>query len=137
MRTSWLDRILGRHRRAGDGRWGEDAAADFLRTQGYEILARNFRVRGGEADLLALKDGLLVVVEVKARRSRSFGSAAEAVGEEKSTRVMRAGRVYCRAHGISLGKLRGDVVTVEAYDESLPPVIRHLPGALVAAHGRR
>jgi putative endonuclease len=86
---------------------------------------------------VAGKDGLVVVVEVKARRSRSFGAPAEAVGAEKSRRVLMAGRVYCRRHGVSLTRLRGDVVTVEAEAGTEAPSVRHLPGGLREKERRR
>ncbi|MEW5941133.1 MAG: YraN family protein, partial [Chloroflexota bacterium] len=51
------------------GRWGEQAAAEYLEKRGYLILARNFRTKHGEIDLIARQDNILVFVEVKARSS--------------------------------------------------------------------
>jgi len=129
LKAKW--RGLLRALRHGDlGSRGEALAADFLRDKGYEILARNYRVRGGEADLVARADGKIVVVEVKARRSLRFGTPAEAVDRRKTRRVLRAGRSYCRAHGLSLALLRGDVVTVAWPGEGGEPVITHWPSVL-------
>lgn len=50
------------------GKWGEDRAAAYLAEQGYHILARNWRCEAGEADIVALEGGELVVVEVRTRR---------------------------------------------------------------------
>jgi putative endonuclease len=112
------------------GRWGEKVASRYLEAAGYEVLAANFRVRGGEADLICAKDGIVVAVEVKSRQSFRFGSAAQAVTPRKARRVMMAGRAFCRRRGISLAKLRGDVVTVERASSSREPLVRHLPGGL-------
>ncbi len=112
------------------GARGEELAARHLKGLGYRILARNYRVKGGEADILAADGGRIVVVEVKTRRSTAFGTPAEAVTPRKTRRVLLAGQVYCRRHGFSLSHLRGDVVAV-TYDGTSPlPRIRHYEGAL-------
>ncbi len=115
--------------RRGLGPWGEEVAVRYLLAQGYRIEARNFRVRGGEADLIASKEGTVVVVEVKARKSRAFGSPVQAVDGRKVRRVLQAGRAFCRSRGISLAHLRFDVLAVDATGEGLPQ-IRHIRGAV-------
>ena len=125
-----LAALLGLERFDRGGRWGEKVASRFLEAAGYEILEANFRVRGGEADLICKKGGLIVAVEVKSRQSFRFGTAAEAVTRRKARRVLAAGRAYCRRRGISLSKLRGDVVTVEKAASSDQPLVRHVPGGL-------
>lgn len=112
------------------GRWGERIAARHLESLGYSVLAFNYRVRGGEVDLIVSKDGLVVAVEVKSRRGRRFGTAAQAVTRAKARRVLLAARAYCRKKGISLSKLRGDVVTVEESPDSSGIHIEHWPGGL-------
>jgi putative endonuclease len=71
------------------GTAGEEIAASFLTLQGYEILARNTRVAGVEVDLVARRDTLLVVVEVKTRGSRRQ-TAADAVRIPQQLRLRRA-----------------------------------------------
>jgi putative endonuclease len=112
------------------GARGEGIAAEFLESKGYCVRSRNFRVRGGEADIIAAKDGLVVVVEVKTRSMGRFGSPAQAVNERKARRVVRAGRTFCRRQGLSLVKLRFDVVAVEWPHGGGDPRIRHYPGGL-------
>jgi putative endonuclease len=132
-RPSWFARLLDRLRRPSPertGRWGERVAASYLEKQGYSILARNYRIRGGEADLVAAKDGWIVVVEVKARRSSRFGAPEEAVNRRKIRRVLKAGRVFCRSRGFSLGRFRGDVISVERLPGQKEISIRHRPGCL-------
>ena len=63
------------------GQWGERMAAVYLRDKGYEILARNFRTVRGELDIVAARDGTIVFVEVKSRRSERFVRPADAVTE--------------------------------------------------------
>ena len=112
------------------GRWGEDLAADHLGGLGYRVLERNYRVRGGEADLICSKGDLVVVVEVKTRLVRGFGAPQEAVDRRKARRVVKAGRAYCRRRGISLANLRMDVVSVEGDPAGGTPRIRHFVSAL-------
>jgi putative endonuclease len=135
VRGIWLSlgALLGLERFDRRGRWGEKVASRFLEAEGYEILAANYRVRGGEADLICGKDGLVVAVEVKSRQSFRFGTAAQAVTRRKARRVMSAGRAFCRKRGISLSRLRGDVITVEKAPSSVEPLIRHVPGGLADA----
>ncbi|MEW6758504.1 MAG: YraN family protein [Acidobacteriota bacterium] len=116
--------------REGTAREGENLAGRYLESHGYRILARNYRVRGGEADLLVEKGGWLIVVEVKTRRSRRFGSALEAVTPTKARRVLLAGRVFARRQGISLTRLRGDVVALDYPDGGGEPRLTHIQDAL-------
>jgi len=121
---------LGLGGKDAPGARGESLAAKFLEAQGYQIECRNFRIKGGEADIIATHGGLVVVVEVKTRSSGRFGSPAQAVDGRKGRRVIRAGRAYCRTKGLSLSRLRGDLVAVELPPGGGDPEIRHYQGAL-------
>ncbi len=118
------------------GREGEKAAARYLEKAGYKILAVNFGARGGEADIIAEKDGLVHAVEVKSRSNRAFGSPEEAVTPLKTRRLMRAAYSYCRSRNISLSKLRLDVIAIEP-DSSGALAIRHHQNALSPVNARR
>lgn len=118
------------------GARGERIASEFLESQGYCVQSRNFRVRGGEADIIATKDGLVVVVEVKTRSIDRFGSPAQAVNERKARRVIRAGQTFCRGTGLSLSKIRFDVVAVEWPRGGGEPKIRHYLGAISSRRSR-
>lgn len=124
-----LARLFGGAGRSAFGRQGEEAAARLLEKSGYTVVARNYRTRGGEADLVATKAGCVHAVEVKSRSGRTFGAPAQAVTPKKARRVLRAGRAYCRAKGISLTHLRGDVVAVER-DAHGHLTLRHYPNVL-------
>ncbi len=71
------------------GRAGEKLAADWYESHGYEVVARNWRCREGELDLVARRGRTIVFCEVKARGSEAFGSPAEAVTRTKQVRIRR------------------------------------------------
>ena len=76
--------------RIARGKWAEDLVSRWYEQQGYVIVARNWRCRRGELDVVACKDSVLVVCEVKARASNAFGTPAEAVTLAKQLKVRRA-----------------------------------------------
>jgi putative endonuclease len=100
------------------GREGEDRAAAFLEANGYRILARNVRVPGGEIDAVCLDGSTLVVVEVKRRDSKGFGSALGAVGARKRATLRRIAADYAQIVAPS-AKIRFDVVALDGNHVSL------------------
>ena len=95
------------------GRWGEDLVARKYETAGYEVLDRNWRIRGGELDLVLSRHDEIVFCEVKTRSSDCFGSAVEAVGPRKQQLVRRTALSWLEKHG-RRGRLRFDVTSVVA-----------------------
>lgn len=91
------------------GRRGEDAAAEFLRRRGFEILARNVRTAFGEIDAVALDGEVIVFVEVKARRG---GGGLEAVDARKQRRLTRLAQAFLARAGWLGRAARFDVVAV-------------------------
>lgn len=79
-------------REAGDR--GEAMAAEYLRENGYEILASQFRCRFGEIDLIAEKDGVLLFVEVKLRTNLQYGVPREYVTVKKQEKLRAAALLY-------------------------------------------
>ncbi len=102
----------GGPRRHRLGRAGEDAAARFLSSLGYRILARRYRVRAGEIDLVAEEGGTLVFVEVKTRSSLRWGSPGEAVDLRKRRRMARAAALYLSRVGAAERPCRFDIVEI-------------------------
>jgi putative endonuclease len=100
------------NRRAQLGREGEDAAVRLLESLGYTVIARNVRLPGGEIDVIARERGTLVFVEVKARRSRSFGSALAGVDARKRTTLRALAADWLQIAAPS-ARARFDVVTVD------------------------
>lgn len=106
--------------RKGVGDDAEERALQHLLRQGLRLVQRNYRVaagpraRGGEVDLIMLdRDGTLVFVEVRARRSLSHGGAAASVTHGKQRRVIYAAQHYLRRHA-SPPPCRFDVVAIDA-----------------------
>ncbi len=110
---------------------GERLAAEHLARAGYRIVGRNVRSDGVEIDVIAMRRGLVVFVEVKTRRSRGFGLPEEAVDPAKCRRLVRGARAWLRAHGRPGLRARFDVVAVEPTGAGTLRV-RHLPAAFDA-----
>ncbi len=88
----------------------ETVACWWLRTRGYRIVARNWRVRGGEIDVVATRGRLTVFVEVKGRRDPAWAAGACHPGQ--LTRVQRAAWAFARRHPGSVTDVRFDVLLV-------------------------
>jgi putative endonuclease len=100
------------------GRRGEDRASRFLQACGYRVLARNVRLPGGEIDAVCLDGSTLVIVEVKRRDSRAFGSALSAVDARKRATLRRIAADYAQIVAPS-ARIRFDVVTLDGAALSL------------------
>jgi putative endonuclease len=101
------------HRHLELGRHGEDLAADFYRSRGYVVVARNWRAgRAGELDLIAARGGQLVVCEVKTRSSDRFGTPVEAVDWRKQRRIRSLALRYLAESGSRASSIRFDVAAV-------------------------
>jgi putative endonuclease len=124
--TRWLEAWSGRL----PGAAGEAIACRYLEAQGYSVLARNFRCRSGEVDLVARQGDTTVFVEVKERHGAAHGEGYEAVTFGKRRRMVRAARLYAAMRGITEAPLRFDVVSIDW--TSGVPRIRHDPGAFDA-----
>lgn len=101
------------------GRDAEARAEHYLKGQGLDIIARNYRCRYGEIDLIARDGATLVFVEVRARRSNAFGGAAASITATKRDKLRRTALHYLAALGRSprcrfdAVLLSGDADTVE------------------------
>lgn len=109
------------------GKIGENIVADFLRSQGYEILERNFRSGHREIDLIAEKGGGLVFVEVKMRRTVKFGYGEEAVTAAKRKYLLSAAADYLRLKGRNMSYgWRFDIVALELEKDGSVRNIEHM-----------
>lgn len=113
------------------GRRGEDLACRELRRRGYAILARRFRTRFGEIDIVADDGGTLVFVEVKTRRNTAFGGATAAVNAAKQRRLVNMARSYLLGLAGRAPPCRFDVVGVTA-GPGRPPVVEVVKDAFAA-----
>ena len=95
------------------GALGERIATEHLTKLGYVIRERNFRSKEGETDIIAEKDDFLVFVEVRTRRSHSFGTPEESVNARKKERLITLAQAYIQSHEDLPPSWRIDVVAIE------------------------
>jgi len=95
------------------GKVGEDIAARFLSRKGYKIIGKNIKTFVGELDLIAKKDGSFIFVEVKTRRSSSFGPPHQSITEKKKRKLIQCASCYLKMKNISSVKWQIDVVSIE------------------------
>ncbi|RLD61175.1 MAG: YraN family protein [Bacteroidetes bacterium] len=93
------------------GKKGEGIATDFLIKNGYEIVERNWRTGRDEIDIIARKDNLLVIVEVKTRSTDYFGEPEEAVTTKKQMFLVRAADKYVNKYEID-DHIRYDIISI-------------------------
>ncbi len=100
------------HLTQGDA--AEDLAATLLEKQGLTLIARNYRSKRGELDLVMLDNQHLVIVEVRYRKNSSFGSAAESVNRSKQRRIIAATEQFLNQYKQHAGRaIRFDVVAMQ------------------------
>ena len=100
-------------RRIATGKLGEDLAVAYLRKVGYRILAQNYRCLYGEVDIIAEDGNVIVFIEVKSRKSETFGDPQEAVGLEKQKKLSRISLHYLQQKRLEICNARFDVVAVK------------------------
>jgi len=95
------------------GKWGEDCAVRELERRGYAILARRYRTRHGEIDIVVDDGGTIVFVEVKAREGGENGGAAAAVTIQKQRRLASMAVDYLARNHLTDRPCRFDVVAID------------------------
>ena len=109
------------------GQQGEEIAARYLQKEGYRILSRNYRTRYGELDIICLKNEALIFVEVKTRRSESFGSAEEAITSKKIEHIKKVALLYLTNNQTKYKEIRFDVITILMVNNE--PRLNHIQAA--------
>jgi putative endonuclease len=94
------------------GKKGEELAARFLARKGFNVVARNFRYRKAEIDIIVQRDDWLIFVEVKTRSSAAFGEPEAFVGSKKVRLIFLAAEEYIYAIDWN-GHVRFDVISVK------------------------
>lgn len=109
------------------GRLGEVLAVRFLEQDGYEVLDRNWYGPGGELDVVAYdpEEDAVVGVEVKTRRTGTFGTPHEAVTPRKVQRLRVLLAAWLAEHDVHAGGVRLDLVAVELRPDE-PPLVDHV-----------
>jgi len=108
------------------GKQGELEAARYLREEGYEIVAQNYRHQHAEIDLIAQKGKLLIFAEVKTRTNLTYGNPEEFVSYTKAKLVMKAAEQYIFAQGW-MHDIRFDIIAVTVAGTELR--VRHIEDA--------
>jgi putative endonuclease len=93
------------------GKLGEDLAVELLLRKGYEILERNFTFGKAEIDIIALKHGMLIIVEVKTRNSAVFGDPQSFVSKRKIRLLVQAANEYITKNKLDM-EVRFDIIAV-------------------------
>lgn len=109
------------------GNAGENFAASYLEQLGYKILAKNFRVRSAEIDIVAEIDGVIVFVEVKTRSNINHGLPIEAVNFRKQKKIIEAASVFLQDENYFEKPCRFDVI--EIYSDGVKFSARQIENA--------
>jgi putative endonuclease len=110
------------------GRAAEQLAARWLEQHGFRILDRNWRTRWCELDIVAARDRLIHIVEVKYRRRTDFGTGFEYITPDKAARLRRAALMWLKAHGQASAAYQIDIMALSG---SLKPEnLAYLPNAI-------
>lgn len=94
-------------------RLGENIATEYLKKKRYKVIERNFRKGYGEIDIIAIKDNVLVFIEVKTRTTSLFGGAAEAIDYRKVKSLIKTSQFYVLTHKNLPETLRIDAILID------------------------
>lgn len=111
-----MGRVLRRLFRPSLGRWGEWVALQYLRRSGWDIVARNWRGRKGEVDLIAYDGLVLVFVEVKTRRTPGALLPENQIGKSKEAILETLAFEFTLRHELLDCPVRVDVIAIETSD---------------------
>ena len=107
---AWSNRMIGAY--------GEALAGRHLERKGYALVDKNVRLRFGELDIVAIKDKVLIAVEVKTRRNGHCGRPCEAVTTLKRMHMEKALLQYAQKHSVYKWSMRMDVIEVYLRDRA-------------------
>ncbi len=116
--------IMGKHNQFG--KEGEEIAVDFLLKKGYTIKYRNYRYLKGEIDIIAQKENILAVVEVKSRTTDFLEDLADTVNAKKIKRMVIAADHYVVDEDLDI-EVRFDIITIVQRGKSL--TVEHIENA--------
>lgn len=109
------------------GRQGEQEAEQFLRAQGYAIVAKNYRSPLGEIDLVAIDRTTIVFVEVRTHTGSAFGDPLESVTLRKQRQIAKNALYYLSRHRLHERAARFDVIGIQWHGERAQ--LTHIKGA--------
>ena len=121
-------RVVTTRRELGD--FGERVAAAHLEADGYRILDTNFRVREGEVDVVAERDGVVAFVEVKTRRGDAMGAAVEGLTAQKAHRLLLTAEAFAQRHPELPPGRRIDLIAIDLDAEGRVVSLEHIESAV-------
>ena len=121
--------------RKSRGALAEEAAARFLESTGYTILARNYELRVGEVDIIAERGTAIAFIEVKSRQSTAIALPRENVNKKKQSKIARAAVGYVSINNVRNKDLRFDIIEVYLDHNGEPKKIEHLEHAFELPKG--
>lgn len=107
------------------GVWGEQLAEDYLRQAGHRLLARNWKCKAGEIDLIMQQRDELVFVEVRLRQKTMYGAGLETVAWQKQRKLIKAAQWYLQETGQYHLSPRFDVISIQ-HEGGQNPQIEHI-----------
>ncbi len=116
------------------GKTGEEISSKYLSSIGYKILARNYRTKSGEVDIIAAQHKILVFIEVKTRKSNFLESPFSAVTKKKQIQISKVAQEYLSCNNLFNKDARFDVISI-IMDQKNKPQIEHLENAFDLSYG--
>lgn len=110
------------------GKIGEEKAVSFLESRNYVVLDRNYRFLRAEVDIVASTDREIIFVEVKTRRTKTYGEPEESVNDKKKRQLLKVADAWLHERRMEGAPVRFDVITVMHPDE-VKEHIHHIEGA--------
>jgi len=101
------------------GKKGEEIACRFLKKNGYKIIARNFRKKIGEIDIIAEKGDTIIFVEVKTRKNTKFGLPQEYVNKSKIDKMVKTASMFLTENSMWDRPVRFDVIGISLENEEI------------------
>ncbi len=101
------------------GKEGEEIAAKYLEGKGYQILARNYRIKRQEIDIIAQEKESYVFVEVKSRSSSDFGFPEDFLTPQQEGRIRNAATYYLSEQNINAKDIRFDIISILVSEQNI------------------
>ncbi|GAB6170038.1 YraN family protein [Clostridium carnis] len=111
------------------GNYGEEIAYNYLKNKGYYTLAKNYRNKFGEIDLICKKDGIIIFIEIKSRYSNLYGTPKESVTYSKQKQIINLCKFFINYKKLFQYNCRFDVVEIFFNNINNTYIINHLEDA--------